>query len=545
MPPLNGDGPEPARRSSLAAAVGVGLLVFVTYFLAARDIAPGWDEGYTWDRIMNFGPWFTAWLQPGVDVGSQFTKEMMFYRWPFSREEPDGHGPFYALLSYFGHVSTSSFLPELMSYRIGSITLFAIACAALFRTLANRWGYGPASVAIILLATQPRLTPEICFGVVDGPLVSISILAFCGFLSALERPTFWRIAGFGVPAGCAMATKLTGWVLLGPYLAFLLLQVLPIWPSESKRLFRTLAIVVFGLLIAAATCFFINVSWWHDPVTGIKAFFESNLTREKTTKIPNFFMGETYTFALPWYNTLVWTAVAMSPGTLLLGVLGLFGTLWRRTPESVLAALIWLAIMVVRALPQAPGHDGVRQIIIAFAFLSILSGEGVLFVQRTVGRWLAILLGLAAIGISTFGNVLHHPVQLSYFSPVVGTLKEAHKRFEPTYFWDAMTPGAIKFLNENTSGGRSSILFSSNPKNWVYLHRWGTLKHPPHNPADQMLQPKWFVLQHRTGMLRNRDRWLIEHEEPAYRVSKFGVPLVSIYTIEQYDKARREAPDDK
>lgn len=543
-PPLPGSDSEHGPRTSLAAAVFVGILVFVTYFLAARQIAPGWDEGYTWERIYTFEPWFTAFLQPSVDVRNQFTSEMMFYKWPFSREEPDGHGPFYALLSFVGHVCTRSFLSELMSYRIGSITLFAVACAALFRTLGNRWGVGPASLAVILLATQPRLTPEICFGVVDGPLVSISILAFCGFLAALQRPTFWRIAAFGVPAGCALATKLTGWVLLGPYLAFLLLQVLPVWPAESKRFGRTAAVVVFGLLLAAATCFFLNVSWWHDPVKGIKAFFESNLTREKTTNIPIFFMGETYKFSLPWYNTIVWTVAAMSPGTMILGVLGVIGALWRRTPESILALLIWLAIMVVRALPQAPGHDGVRQLIIGFAFLSILSGEGAILISRLTGRWLAVLAGLAAVGFSTYENVLHHPVQLSYYSPAVGGLTKAHEKFEPTYFWDAMSPEAIQFLNDNTRVGQS-ILFSTNPKNWVYMHRWGVFKYPPHNPQDGMMRPKWYVLQHRTAMLKNRDRWLIEKEQPAFRVSKFGVPLVSIYTIEQYNQARRDAPSDE
>jgi hypothetical protein len=512
----------------------VGLLVFTAYFLAARTMSPGWDEGYTWKRIDALEPWVKRWFQPGVSTSDQFSAAMLSRHWQFSREEPDGHGPFYALLSYAGHSLTRGFLSPPLSYRVGSIALFAFACAMLFRCLNARWGIGPALVSVGLLATQPRILPEVCFGVVDGPLLSLAMLTYCGFLGAMDRPTIWRIAGFGIPAGVAMATKLTGWVLLGPYFAFAALWFL--FQSDG----RPLKALAWGLLVAAATCLILNVGWWPNPINGVTRFFRSNLTRSETTHIPNYFMGRTYDFALPWYNTLVWTFVAVPILTLILGVGGFLRLLagWNK-PALLLAALVWAAIMVVRALPQAPGHDGVRQIIVAFAMLSVAGGGAVVVLQEWFGSIRGGLVGgLAVLGAA--GSCWnYHPIELSYFSPVVGGLQGASRNFEPTYFWDALTPDAVEWLNENTPPGRS-ILFASNPENWKYIYRWRMLKSPPHSPDldEKNIQPTWYVLQHRTAMLRDDDRLLIETEEPAYRVSKFGVPLVSIYSIEQYRRAR-------
>ena len=44
------------------------------------------------------------------------------------------------------------------------------------------------------------------------------------------------------------------------------------------------------------------------------------------------------------------------------------------------------------------------------------------------------------------------PVPLSYFSPLVGGLPGATKLgMEPTYYWDALSPEARRWLAENTA----------------------------------------------------------------------------------------------
>ena len=107
-------------------------------------------------------------------------------------------------------------------------------------------------------------------------------------------------------------------------------------------------------------------------------FFHSNLTRDQTIAIGNLYCGELYSFALPWHNTLVWTAIAVPPAVVLLGLVGAafgLGGWFRRSPTSDFGpglATLWATFMVLRALPQAPGHDGTRQLALAFLFLVLL-----------------------------------------------------------------------------------------------------------------------------------------------------------------------------
>jgi MFS family permease len=515
-----------ARCSSVTGLV-VGFFVFTIYFTGSFWLPPGWDEGYTWKRLDALEPWLAAWFSPQVSWSQQMSKEMLERHWQFSREEPDGHGPFYALLSLAGHTLTASFLPPPVSYRIGSIALFALAVGCLFQALKQRWTSSGALLACALLVFQPRLIPEVCFGVVDGPLVSLAILAYCGFLMGWERPTFFGAAMFGIPAGLAMATKLTGWVLIAPYLLFVLLD----------RRWLTIRFLIFGGIWALVACYVVNVSWWFDPITGLERFFKSNLTRADTRPIPNWFLGKHYEFSLPWYNTIIWTIVAMPPMTLALGVVGLVGGIRERPVR--LAGLIVLTILAVRSLPQAPGHDGVRQIIVAFAMISILAGACIgrfpVFHRK---KFLGMVMLAFSIGWPALEVIRYFPLCLSYYSPVVGGLAGASTNFEPTYFWDAMTPEVIDWLHQNTEQDES-VRFATEPLNWVYLHRWKTFRFTPALPGFPLKKERWYVLQHRTGALRPSDRMLIANFKPAFQKRLFGVPLISIYDINDFREAVR------
>lgn len=59
-------------------------------------------------------------------------------------------------------------------------------------------------------------------------------------------------------------------------------------------------------------------------------------------------------------------------------------------------------------------------------------------------------------------TALMMPVPLSYFSPAVGGLPgAAFIGFEPTYYWDTLTPGVLGWVNEQTA--RAVLLRSSAP----------------------------------------------------------------------------------
>ena len=534
---------EASRARVLRESVLVSLAVFALLLVAIHQYALAWDEGYTFKRLDALGPWIRQAGEPANDGWSKlFTRRALDRHWRFSREEPDGHGPFYALLSLSGHGLTHRFLTPPASYRVGSISLFALAVGSVYATLRRRWGGLSSLVTVGLLASMPRALPEVCYALIDGPLLSLSLLAWCAFARAAERGSWLARVGFGVVIGLAMATKLTGWFLLFPYLAY------AVWLCDR----RALVAVAVGAATALGTVFVVNVGWWPDPIGGIGGYFVSNLTRRETIAIDTRFLGVTYPFSLPWYNTLVWTFFAVPAGTLALGIIGIAAAPIRRKTEPIGMLLLanWGLLMVLRALPQAPGHDGTRQILIAFGFFALLAGYGFHYLHSLLadnarwGRGLLALIAAASVGESVTSAVVYHPLQLSYYSPLVGGLPGATRLgMEPTYFWDSVTPEVLDWLDRNTTPGRC-VLFRNNPESWRYLRRWSHLNAEVcADMASIKVRSQWYVIQHRPGLFLESDRWLIEHATPAFRKEKFGVPLLSIYSAEQWAKAMNHASD--
>jgi hypothetical protein len=127
-------------------------------------------------------------------------------------------------------------------------------------------------------------------------------------------------------------------------------------------------------------------------------------------------------------------------------------------------------------------------------------------------------------------------VPLSYFSPIIGGLPGAAALgMEPTYYWDALSDDALDWLNRHTSPGRK-VRFATYPSSWLYLRQAGKLGPGilPTEPGDWA----WYVVQNRSGALSPRDRALIARGHPASIVSKWGVPLVWIFSFRELPRER-------
>src|SRR5262249_6877250 len=147
---------------------------------------------------------------------------------------------------------------------------------------------------------------------------------------------------------------------------------------------------------------------------------------------------ETPSGSLPWYNTALWTLMVVPVGFLLLSLIGTVRSACRarRDPEGMLFLFQWGFLMVLRALPHTPGHDGVRQFLPAFGMLALLAGQGAAWVGRYLAGWGHALVFLAVFE-GAVSLVLMMPVPLSYYSPLVGGLPGATRMgMEPTYYWD-------------------------------------------------------------------------------------------------------------
>ncbi|MFO0891007.1 MAG: hypothetical protein U0790_17920 [Isosphaeraceae bacterium] len=551
-------------RIAIAGLI-VGLTTLGVMLATEPRLAIVWDEGYTLGREARLRDWFRAladppgfaarWSPPALELVQQvgapppqpsqidsrgkllFDTQVLAYFWPFAREEPHGHPPFYAILGLLGDVLAPSWA-VLPRARLGPILLFSLTTGVLFAFTALRWGPWPAGAAAAAWLLQPNLFGHGHYAAYDAVLSSLWVLAIVAFAAAVGDPTVDRPAtirrpatvAFGVILGCALATKLTGWFLPLPFLAWTAWQ-------RDRRAFRVLLVAI---PLALAVLLLLNPPWWTEPIAGLVRFFRSNLTRGQTIPIPVLFLGTIYQTpnqSLPWYNTLVWTALVTPVGFLLLAVGGAARALIRRKTEPLALLIVghWLLLMGLRALPHTPGHDGVRLFLPAFGVLAMLAGLGAERWREWIGtRARTLIAGAAVEGMLSVALMM--PVPLSYFSPLVGGLPGAVRLgMEPTYYWDGLTGEAREWLKAHTGPGQS-IRFATFPTSWLYLRETGDLPRKlwPVDPG----QPSWYMLQNRPGAWSPTDRRLVEHSTAAFTVSKLGVPLILIYA---YDEVQRQA----
>ncbi len=531
-----------------------------------------WDEGYSLGREARVRDWFRAlrdpagfaarWQPPQEDLvppnnfppprpdqldtrAKLLNPTALDWFWPFAREEPDGHPPVYALVGLVGDLLEPSWEP-LPRARLGPMIVFSLTCGAVFVFFRARYGAWPALAAAGAWMFQPHLFALAHYATYDGLLTSLWVGCSLAFAKAVERAAdaplvkpLWRwVVLFAVLVALAMGTKVTGWFLPLPFLAWVILY---------RNRPGSLALGL-GVLLALAIVLLLSPPWWHDPVLGLDRFFQSNFSRARTTPLKTLFLGQIYktpSGSLPWYNTALWTLMVTPVGFLSLALVGVFRVISRARGDSIgmLFLAHWLFLMVLRALPHTPGHDGVRQFLPAFGFLALLTGLGAEWLGSRLGRWGNSLVVIAALeGGLTVAMMI--PVPLSYFNPLFGGLPGATRMgMEPTYYWDALQPEIIDWLNSHSSPTQK-VMFSRYPTSWLYLRQTHRLRVGilPYEPGDWA----WYVLQNRPGDLRAIERDLIAHGNPAKVFTKCGVPLLWVFPYRDVEAWERgELPGDR
>lgn len=551
----------------------VGAATLAVMLATEPRLAIVWDEGYTLGREERVRLWLAAlrdpegfaarWVPPSprtelvqqdipplppprrdeIDTTAKLLgPRAMAYFWPFAREEPHGHPPFYAIVGLIGDAVVPGW-ETLPRARLGPILAFSLAGGALFGFAAGRWGVAPGLLAAGAWLLQPNLFGHGHYATLDGLLAALWVGAVLAFARAVESPGRWGrwawAVAFGVLCGWAAATKLTGWFLPIPFVVW------AIWDRNGRaaRILAVAGVVGVVTLWAAVPC------WWNDPITGLGRFFRSNLTRARTVPIPVEFLGRVYDTpreSLPWYNTVAWTVLVTPVGFLLLALLGAargagdFARRWwpRRgaaatnPPDriAVLALMHWGFLLLLRAMPHTPGHDGVRLFLPAFGMLALVAAAGTVAIVRRSRRWGRAVVGVALLE-GAAAVALMMPTPLAYFGPLVGGPPGAARLgMEPTYFWDALSDEAIDFLNARTPPGRS-VQFATFPTSWLYLQQAGKLRIPFNLGPGDPRRPAFYVFQNRPGAWGPLERNFLADARPAFQVSKFGVPLVLIYPI--------------
>ncbi len=500
--------------------------------LATSDPLPlTWDEGESIDRADKI----LSGLAPAD--------------WPFTVCN-EGHPAGYGMTIALGKRIAPPFLSPKTSWRFGPMLLMAIALGAAHYRLARRYDGTTGLFAVAAILLLPRVFAQAHIAACDGPLTAAWLLSW----SALDAARDSRKGAvlLGATLALTAAMKFTGLLAAIPILLALWLG-----NEEHGTRFRRVQNVVqnTAIVVSVAFCIFLalNPPLWEHPFSGLRTYVELNTHRREHFNITTVFLGRMYDLdhPLPWYNTLFWTAITVPVGLLILFGVGLHDCRKRRCGGSILLNMI--ALLLIRALPFAPPHDGVRLFLPAFPFLAIIAGRGAAVLCGFHGppapppaagtngtnrnglstHWKNRLFGVTVAGMIYLGAVwnlyAYSPQWLSYYNAAIGGLPGAVRAgMEPTYWWDGLDRETLKWINDNAPEG-TKVRFSAFSKKTIRLYqRWGDLTVPVAGPGEPA---GFYVLQRRPSAEFPHDKELIENAVPVYTKRLFGVPLIEIHRL--------------
>lgn len=551
---------EPLSPASRRAATCLAIVVTVTAALLLLATSPSlpltWDEGSSFSRADALYDLGQRLLTAGDirQAADLLSARSLSQRYPYTIYH-EGHPSFSGWLIALGRAIAPADWEPKTAYRLGPMLWFALAAGALAYRLARDHSTIAAVAGVAALLAIPRAFVHAHIAAFDGPLTASWILAWCCYGPARRD---LRIGGvlFGLFLGLTFGCKATGWLAPVPFLACALLQ-------RDRRGLLALAV---GVPIALAVFVWTNPPLWHDPIGGLQTFFELNANRAARPglNISTQFLGRMYNldYSPPWYNAFFWTAVTVPVGTLLLAAVGMASVLRRGITDNAGPVILanWLVLLIVRALPGVPPHDGIRLFLPSFPFLACLAGIGLAQCWTFIAgrrwprsaQWLARLAAALLLVGSASSVAWYWPQGLSHYNLLIGGLRGATRAgMEPTYYWDSLDRRALRWLNEHTPPHVVIRFGSAPPQNLRLLRRCGMLEplYLP-DPGSFPLEPpaSWYVIQCRPSAHHAHDRWLIQNAQPVYQHTirppdegygpwRLDVPILEVYAYADYERA--------
>jgi Dolichyl-phosphate-mannose-protein mannosyltransferase len=548
------------------APLALSIMVLSALLATSAQYGMAWDEGYTIRRERLLDQWFARGADPARPGGwwPKLNQTDLDRYWRFSREEPNGHPPFYAILGLAAWRLSHRWLPPLEAYRFGPMLLTAATVGAIYHHLARRRGPLAGALAAVLVVAMPRPFAHAHYAHYDMPMTCFWLLAQTAFVASLDSRKC--ASAYGVALGLAAGTKFTGLFAVLPAVAWVVgFELVPglhrargVRQVTMKPKRPGLETLVIGVPLAILTLYAIQPPWWIEPESGPSRFLASNLSRSKTQPLPTLYLGSIYDFALPWHNTLVLTAVTTPVLVLMLGAVGIACCLVRRREQPcwmMIWPLSWATLMIIRALPCAPGHDGIRLFLPSVASLAVLAGLGVSWLVERLGTGRSLLIPLiaaAAMGECLTGIAQTYPYTDSYFNVAIGGLKGAERAgFELTYYWETAGREFLSWVGAKARERPVVVAFPMDSTNHSLIREWGEI--PPgvriidlNSPATgKPVEPEYYVQQRRRGLWYPDDVWLDRFGHPLFVIRRQGVDLLRVYTHQESMEAAqhtREQP---
>jgi hypothetical protein len=551
----------PCRRRAIVVA---GLVLVVTCVLL-DDIGLVWDEPFYFSKQYRMDGWYRQVFGSARERAKAFTREELLDAWNFARSVPHENPPVYAILSHLTWRITRGLWSligdrrscELRGHRLAPALLFSVTAGILYALAWRHWGTLPALVALGAWVLNPRVFAHGRLATTDMIMTGFWCLAAAAFLDSTDR----RRRGwmFGPLAGLAAMSKATGVLAVGAQLVWSLLYRQP----YARTIF------LWAALLTPLTALTVHPAWWLDPLNGVKAAIDVHRHRHEIQNVKTLYLGRVYEHDLPWHNTIVLTAACVPAAWFLLASIGLVGLVrggWR-SPFVGWATINWATLIIVRATPIAPGHDGIRQFLAAFPFFALLAAYGFYTLlgmlrlryagasraqtqgkpgsARAVAAWdtgsdivttggkfriaAAVVVLALAWGSALAAWVRIRPYELSFYSELIGGLKGAQRLgLETTYYWDAASWETLQYLNTLPAGTSIGIPYELHV--FTYYQRWGYLR-----PDLEFIQersgprppPNLYLILAREGTLTGRALDMLRGDAE-FTVERQGVRLLAL-----------------
>jgi len=436
------------------------------------------------------------------------------------------------------------------TYRLSSLLMFALLVALVTGWTARLTRPAAGGAAGLALLLMPRVFGHAHVAATDTPLTLFWFVATMGaFFYVREGRRRW-IAIAALALGLGLATKFTALLLPVPLAGWMLLHA---------RTRRALVFCAFGLALALLVSVLVNPAAWPDPIGYQRRLIVESLSRELAAPISTYYGGRIFPFALPWHHAIVMTVATLPVATLALAVLAL-KTVIRRGETRPLASLcvvqiaFWWGLM---ALPDSPGHDGVRLWLPMFPFLAMLAGIGFGILVGALKRWTAaarvpvgdlampLLLGSLYFTPALLGTLRTYPHYLAYYGELAGGPSGAARwGLEATYWLDAVTASFREAVDRTLPPG-AHVVAHPNAEYYTQLQGLGLLRSDLRfrqtPPADYLL------LLGRKAMLFGGWESVYRSALPELAVELDGVELIGLYRwtdreAEPEDTATGETP---
>ncbi|MBN2289402.1 MAG: glycosyltransferase family 39 protein, partial [Candidatus Glassbacteria bacterium] len=334
----------PVKTNRLLTCLGVaaGLAALIITAATVGDFGVTADEPGYYKCCLQQMEWFR---QAGGAIASgswqePFGAETLDRYWDYSRlyRSAGAHPQFYLLCSSLTLALFEGRLDPMGAYRLSPAVMFSVLVVLLFLSVGRRYGAAAGFWAAGAFALMPRVFGHAHFGATEMPITLLWLAAALSFHRALGSRR-WAVV-FALVYGLALATKFTAFIIPLPLTAYVV----------ASRRFREAAWPVgLALVVSPLVMVGLNPQWWHHPLVRVYGYLAENLSRSQWVGVPAYYLGESYSFYLPWHHSLVYTLFTVSPLVLAAFIYGCWRTARRpqQDPWAGHMLLHWLALHLV------------------------------------------------------------------------------------------------------------------------------------------------------------------------------------------------------